>query len=128
MILCSRQSPPGLSERLATLRSPVFLRSLAISGGLFFLCQYTGISTLVVFMAPVFKDSGLTLDPRLAPVIIGAVRVFTSCCSSAALKKANRRYMFTSCSLLTSRIYQRANWPHSTTLFSAVLYVRTVLS
>ena len=100
MILCCRQSPPGLSERLATLRSPVFLRSLAISGGLFFLCQYTGISTLVVFMAPVFKDSGLTLDPRLAPVIIGAVRVFTSCCSSAALKKANRRNMFASCSLL----------------------------
>ena len=98
--MLTRQRPPGLSERLATLKSPIFLRSLSISGGLFFLCQYTGISTMVVFMAPVFKDSGLTLDPRLAPVIIGSVRVFTSCCSSAALKRANRRYMFATCSLL----------------------------
>ena len=55
---------------------------------------------MVVFMAPVFKDSGLTLDPRLVSVIIGSVRVFTSCCSSAALKRANRRYMFATCSLL----------------------------
>ena len=98
--MLTRQRPPGLSERFATLRTPAFLRSLSISGGLFFLCQYTGISTMVVFMAPVFKDSGLTLDPRLAPVIIGSVRVFTSCCSSAALKRANRRHMFTSCSFL----------------------------
>jgi len=53
-----------------------------------------------IFMAPVFKDSGLTPDPRLAPVIIGSVQVFTSCCSSAALDQANRRYVFASCSLL----------------------------
>ena len=98
--LLTRQRPPGLVERLATLRTKAFLRSLSVTGSLFFLCQYTGISTMVVFMAPVFKDSGLTLDPRLAPVIIGFVRVLTSCCSSAVLKNANRRYMFTSCSLL----------------------------
>ena len=100
--LLTRERPPGLTERLATLTSRPFLRSLAISGGLFLLCQYTGISTLVVFMAPVFEDSGLTLDPRLAPAIIGTVRVATSCCSSAVLRRANRRVMFSSCSLLLS--------------------------
>ena len=100
--LLSRERPPGVREKLATLASRPFLRSLAISGGLFFLCQYTGISTLVVFMEPVFADSGLSLSPRLAPVIIGMVRVVTSCCSSAVLRRANRKYMFSSCSLLLS--------------------------
>jgi len=94
--------PPGLGERVKTASSASFLRPLSMAGSLFFLCQYTGISTLMVFMTPVFADSGLTLDPALAPAIIGAVRVVTSCCSSAALGKANRKYMFSSCSLLLS--------------------------
>merc|ERR1711971_754724 len=96
------ERPPDILERLAILRSRPFLRSLAVSGGLFFLCQYTGIATLVVFMAPVLADSGLTLSPLLASVIIGSVRVATSCLSSAILRHGNRKYMFSSCSALLS--------------------------
>merc|ERR1719509_402966 len=36
-----QEAAAGLAERLATLTSRPFLRSLAISGGLFLLCQYT---------------------------------------------------------------------------------------
>ena len=100
--MLASERPPHILERLAILRSSPFLRSLAISGGLFFLCQYTGIATLVVFMAPVLADSGLTISPLLASVIIGSVRVATSCLSSVLLKNANRKYMFSSCSFLLS--------------------------
>ena len=100
--MLASERPPHILERLAILRSKPFLRSLAISGGLFFLCQYTGIATLVVFMAPVLADSGLTISPLVASVIIGSVRVATSCLSSVLLKNANRKYMFSSCSILLS--------------------------
>jgi len=100
--MLASERPPHILERLAILRSKPFLRSLAISGGLFFLCQYTGIATLVVFMAPVLADSGLTISPLVASVIIGSVRVATSCLSSVLLKNANRKYMFSSCSFLLS--------------------------
>ena len=100
--LLASERPPSFSERLSTLTSRPFLRSLGISCGLFFLCQYTGIATLVVFMAPVLADSGLTISPLLASVIIGAVRVATACLSSLILKNANRKLMFSTCSLLLS--------------------------
>ena len=100
MLSCERSA--DILDRLAILRSRSFLRSLAITGGLFLLCQYTGIATLVVFMAPVLADSGLTLSPLVASVIIGSIRVATSCLSSALLKNANRKLMFSSCSFLLS--------------------------
>jgi len=100
MLTSTRQRLPELSinlvRRLATLKSTVFRLSLCLASSI----SLFGISTMKIFMAPVFKDSGLTPDPRLAPVIIGSMQVFTSCCSSAALNQANRRYMFASCSLL----------------------------
>jgi hypothetical protein len=45
----------GRGALLATLRSGPFLRGMAVSGGLFLLCQFTGIATLVVFMTTVFE-------------------------------------------------------------------------
>ena len=38
---------------------------MVVSGGLFLLCQYTGISSLVIFMTTVFEDSGAGGRPAL---------------------------------------------------------------
>lgn len=97
-----QKSVEGAKEMLEVVLSRPFLRGMGISGILFLLCQFTGISSLVVYMTSVFKDSGLTLDPRLAPAIIGAVRVTTACCSSAALRTGNRLYIYCSCSVILS--------------------------
>ena len=100
MLSCERS--PDILDRLAILRSRPFLRSLAVTSSLFFLCQFTGIATLVAFMAPVLADSGLTFSPLAASVIIGSVRVATACISSFLLKNANRKGMFSSCSFILS--------------------------
>merc|ERR1712025_44488 len=61
---------PSVKQKIDTVFSMTFLKCWAISGANFFLCQFTGISSLVVYMTNVFKESGTTLDPFLAPVII----------------------------------------------------------
>jgi len=97
-----QKSAKGSKEMSEIILSKPFLRGIGIAGMLFFLNQFTGISSLVVYMTSIFKESGLTLNPRLAPAIIGAVRVTTACCSSAALRTGNRLYIYCSCSTILS--------------------------
>jgi len=98
----SNTKTSNFSEKLETVFSLTFLKCFCCSGVLFFLCQFTGITSLVVFMTNVFEASGLTFDPKLAPIIIGGVRVTTACFSSAALRTGNRLYMYCSCSIILS--------------------------
>ena len=94
------QQRSGRNLRQTVISLP-FLRAFSCASVLFFFCNFTGIATLVVYMSNVFQDSGLTFPPGLAPVIIGAVRVLTACCSSAALRTANRLHLYSACSLGT---------------------------
>lgn len=92
----------GLRQKLDTIFSLGFMKCLSLTGGLFFVCQFTGITSLVVFMTSLFKESGSSLDPFLGPVIVGAVRVATACCSSLLLRAGNRLHIFCCCSLALS--------------------------
>jgi len=96
----SKTKKGNLCEKIQSVFSLTFLKCFCCSGILFFLCQFTGITSLVVFMTNVFEASGLTFDPKLAPIIIGGVRVTTACFSSAALRTGNRLYMYCSCSII----------------------------
>jgi len=84
----------GFQEKLSLVFSLPFLKAFSTSGVLFFLAQFTGISALVMFMINIFQDTNSSVDPRLAPVMVGAVRILSSTCSSIALKKGNRKVMF----------------------------------
>jgi hypothetical protein len=86
----SKTKSSNFNEKIQTVFSLTFLKCFCCSGILFFLCQFTGITSLVVFMTNVFEvrssfsevhvhnlhnqASGLTFDPKLAPIIIGGVR------------------------------------------------------
>merc|ERR1711862_628028 len=98
----SKTKTSNFQDKIRTVFSLTFLKCFCCSGVLFFLCQFTGITSLVVFMTNVFKASGLTFDAKLAPIIIGGVRVTTACFSSAALRTGNRLYMYCTCSTILS--------------------------
>jgi len=98
----SKTKSSGFKDKFKTVFSLTFLKCFCCSGVLFFLCQFTGITSLVVFMTNVFQASGLTFDPKIAPIIIGGTRVITACFSSAALRTGNRLYMYCTCSVILS--------------------------
>jgi len=83
----------GFREKLSLVFSIPFLKALSTSGALFFLVQFTGISALVMFMVNIFQDTNSSIDPRLAPVIVGAIRIVFATFCSFALKKGNRKVM-----------------------------------
>ena len=53
-----------------------------------------GISTMVIYMTNIFQDSGSTMDPLLAPVIVAGTRVLTSGLAAFVLRYASRRHLF----------------------------------
>jgi len=96
------QKSGTLKEKVEGVFSFTFLKCLSCSGILLLWENFTGISSLVVFMTNVLEASGLTFNPKLAPIIIGGIRVVTACFSSAALRTANRLYMYCGCALVIS--------------------------
>jgi len=54
----SKNKSSGLTEKIETVFSLTFLKCFCCSGILFFLCQFTGITSLVVFMTNVFRPLG----------------------------------------------------------------------
>jgi len=85
---------PGFKEKIDIVFSRSFLRALSCSGVPFAMAQFTGISALVLFMVNMFQEAGLSFDPKLAPVLVGGTRIVFSLCSSIALRKGNRKYIF----------------------------------
>jgi len=87
---------------LSTIFSMQFFRAQMCSGFMQFFHQFTGISALNVYMINIFQDANLSFDPRLAPVLVGATRIILGIFSSVALKKGNRKYIFSGCAFTLS--------------------------
>ena len=51
----SKTKTSNFNEKIQTIFSLTFLKCFCCSGVLFFLCQFTGITSLVVFMTNVFE-------------------------------------------------------------------------
>jgi len=92
-----KQSDGGIRNLIKTVKSPTFLKAMMSGSVLMFCNQFTGIPSLIVFMTNVFKDSGSTVDPKLAPVIVTSVRVLFTFISSMTQRKANRKVVFCCC-------------------------------
>jgi len=83
-----------LSQTLRTMGSARFIRPFSCAGILYLLAQWTGISTMVFYMTNIFQESGSSIDPMLAPVIVAGIRVFMAGLASFVLSFASRRHLF----------------------------------
>ena len=84
----------GLATLLRVMGSKTFLRPFYCAGVLYLLAQLTGVSTMVLYMTNIFQESGSTIDPRLAPVIVAGIRVVTAGLAALVLRYASRRHLF----------------------------------
>ena len=84
----------GLLSLLRVMTSKTFLRPFSCAGVLYLMAQLTGVSTMVLYMTNIFQDSGSSIDPRLAPVIVAGIRVVTAGLAAFVLRFASRRHLF----------------------------------
>ena len=65
------------ANNIIVMTNIIFIRGMGISGMLFLLCQFTGISSLVVYMTSVFKVFNLSIYTSM-PVALKPCNAYQS--------------------------------------------------
>lgn len=76
---------------LRSLKLPEVYKPLLILMGLFAFQQLTGIFVIIVYAVQISTEAGVTIDPFICAIMIGAARVLTTCPLGYILEKWGRR-------------------------------------
>ena len=79
------------------LMSPAYLRPFMCVGVIKIIMTWGGINILMMFMVNVFRESKSSVDPELAPVFVGIVRVLSSGFSCLVMGNASRKILYMVC-------------------------------
>lgn len=79
------------------LASRAYLKPFFCIGFIKIFMTWGGMNILMMYMVNVFRGSKSSIDPELAPVFVGIVRVFSSVCSSYLMRTASRKILFIVC-------------------------------
>ena len=79
------------------LASRAYLKPFFCIGFIKIFMTWGGMNILMMYMVNVFRGSTSSIDPELAPVFVGIVRVFSSVCSSYLMRTASRKILFIVC-------------------------------
>ena len=82
---------------LNRLRSRAFLQPFGIIVGMRSFAQWSGMPILTFYMVTVVEGSGSTLDPKLAPIMVGVSRVISSCLATFLIHRLKRKVIWKTC-------------------------------
>lgn len=82
---------------LQTLCSRVFFIPFLRIGSLMMITQWAGINVITAYMVNIFIQSGSTIDPSLAPILVCSVQQTLATCSTAVLRVSPRKPLFIIC-------------------------------
>ncbi|CAL8283135.1 unnamed protein product [Boreogadus saida] len=85
---------------LKELATPTYYRPLLISVGMRFLQQLSGITPTLVYMQYILSTSRVALDPGIATVIVGVVRLFSVAIAASLMDRAGRKALLYTSSML----------------------------
>lgn len=81
----------GVLNRLTTTS---FLIPFAKIAFLMILTEIAGMNVLAQYMVIIFEESGSSIEPRLAPIIVAGMRVMLACISTLILRYSPRKPLF----------------------------------
>ncbi|XP_018575784.1 facilitated trehalose transporter Tret1-like isoform X2 [Anoplophora glabripennis] len=81
----------GALVKLKEFFKPTGYKPIIILFGLFFFQQFSGIYITLFYSVTFFQDVGSTINPYLASVLIGTVRMLMSCVNTYMLRTFQRR-------------------------------------
>ena len=82
---------------LQTLCSKVFLIPFLRIGSLMIITQWAGINVITAYMVNIFIQSGSSVDPSLAPILVCGVQQALATCSTFVLRVSPRKPLFLVC-------------------------------
>ena len=77
-----------------TLRSKIFLVPFLRIGTLTILTQWVGMNVINLFMVNIFIQSGSSVDPNLAPILVLILEQILNFCSALVLRVSPRKPLF----------------------------------
>ncbi|XP_069703051.1 facilitated trehalose transporter Tret1-2 homolog [Periplaneta americana] len=81
----------GFMGRLTGFFRPSGYKPLLVLFGLFFFQQFSGVYTTLFYSVELFKDVGSGMDPNMATVLVGVMRLVMSFFNTALLSRFGRR-------------------------------------
>ena len=99
------------------LWSRAFLQPFGIIVGLRTFAQWSGMPILTTYMVTVFKMSGTSLSPELAPIFVGIARLIAACFATVLIHMLPRKVLFgASIFILSMSNFGIATFVHFNTL------------
>merc|ERR1712198_54246 len=83
-----------------TMCSRVFLVPFLRIGALMMITQWTGTNVITSYMVNIFMDSGSSIDPEIAPILVFAIRQLLAMVSTGLLRVSPRRPLFLLCAVM----------------------------
>ena len=62
--------------------------------------QWAGINVVASYMVNIFQDSGISLSPEVAPILVSGIQLSLSMVSTLILRVAPRKPLFLVCAFL----------------------------
>jgi len=91
-------------ERGRSVAQTLFSRTSIVSflrvGGLMMLTQWTGINVIGSYMVNIFMESGSSIHPEIAPILVFAIRQLLAMVSTGLLRVSQRRPLFLICATM----------------------------
>jgi len=97
-IIEKKKSKEGLEvSLLGKLTSRQFLLPFFRIGLLMWLSQWAGIHVITTYMVTIFQQSGSSVDPQLAPIIVSCIQQALALLAAAVLRVSPRKPLFMVC-------------------------------
>jgi len=78
----------------SAILSMAFIRPFLRVGTLLLIVQWGGVNVITTYMVDIFKMSGSSIDPTLAPIFVTSIQLALATCSALVLRVAPRKPLF----------------------------------
>merc|ERR1711892_39207 len=99
MLKKKRAKDPNQSV-ISILFSNLFFQPFIRLGSLMVITQWAGINVVASYMVNIFQDSGISLSPEVAPILVSVMQLSLSMVSTLILRVAPRKPLFLVCAFL----------------------------
>ncbi|KAG8181153.1 hypothetical protein JTE90_024449 [Oedothorax gibbosus] len=84
------------------LRESSFYKPVSIAVSLMFFQQFSGINPLMSYTVDIFQDTGTSIQPKYASIVVAVVQVAGTVITSFLMDRTGRRLLFTTSSFFMS--------------------------
>ena len=94
-----RNSKDPNKSVLSIICSRLFLMPFLRIGSLMIITQWAGINVVSTYMVSIFQDSGISISPEAAPIIVSVIQLGLSMVSALIMTVSPRKPLFLSCAI-----------------------------